>query len=412
MVGMDPTQPCQDPCAEAAGKDKALANGARDLSSAYGQDQVSRPGTDCATRAPGMTDVANRFDRYGAALPSARAANDLNQLQDKDAFSGSAPDCLERLPLNADALNRELGIPADSPNAITDQDLRNDKIGHRSAIFRSKADGRLIMVSRDTQPDTLVDWKTNIDNGRGMATDQYAATRRLATKMNASGQTFDIGGYSKGGGLAQEAGLLSPNSNVYVFNSAGLHENSLGRTGQAGFDDLARRTSSFSAEEDFLTFMNTTTDPAREVRNAEYLRGQLAGDNWPAPMEILYENPEHKELAGKRSWFDGDLRKQKKLAQEAFEAKRQEFFESVDEMINSARATEGYDRLFPPVRSGTHDTIPNSMTWTSRRLGAEGPEASLGKLNQHKMDKVLPAMETQHDADRATLQKFLDDCGS
>ena len=39
---------------------------------------------------------------------------------------------------------------------------------------------------------------------------------------------------------AQEAGMVSKKSEVYVFNSAGLHENSLARTGgQKSFDKLS-----------------------------------------------------------------------------------------------------------------------------------------------------------------------------
>lgn len=415
MGGTSPVQPCNNPCAQGRADDIALANNARELSDAYQQGEVSRgghQGRTCAQRAPEMAAVADRFDRYGAAIPSARAADDLNRLGDGSTRQVSSP-CLERLPLDADALNRELGIPPDSPNAITPNDLRNDTTGHRSAIYRSQTDGRLIMVSRDTQRNSLVDWKTNIENGQGFDTDQYAATRRLATKLNASGQNFDIGGYSKGGGLAQEAGLISPNSNVYVFNSAGLHENSLARTGQASFDDLARRTSSFSAEQDFLTFMNNTTDPAREVRNAEFLRDHLAGDATGVnPMRIQYENPAHLALRNMRSRRRPEVAAAQRAAQEQFLQANEEFFNSVQGMIDNAAATPGFDRLFPPVRSSTHDTIPGSMTNTSRLLRGNNAEASLGKLNQHKMENVLGPMEDQLNADRRALQTFMRSCGT
>lgn len=412
MVGMDPAQSCDDPCAQARQDDIALSNGARDLANAYQQVPMSREGTDCASRAPGMHAIADRFDSYGNAIPSARAADDLNRLGDKNSADVTAP-CLERLPLDADALNRELGIPPGSPNAITDADLRNDQTGHRAAIYRSKTDGKLIMVSRDTQRRSLVDWKTNIENGQGFNTDQYASTRRLTNKLTNSGQSFDIAGYSKGGGLAQEAGLLSPNSNVYVFNSAGLHENSLARTGQSSFDSLARRTSSFSSEGDFLTFMNNTTDPAREVRNARFLRDHLAGNATGVnPMKILYENPAHEALRNQRSRRNPELKALQEAAGEQFQTNLNEFLQQVDGMIEQAASTPGYDRLFPPVRAGSHETVPNSMTWLSRRMNGENAEASLGKLNQHKMENVLGPMEKQLKNDRATLQRFMSQCGS
>ncbi|QUL38369.1 Mbeg1-like protein [Erythrobacter sp. JK5] len=419
MAGTDPAQPCADPCAQQRADDIALANGARDLADAYQQNAVSRPGhlgRTCAQRAPQMREAADRFDRYGAAIPSARAADDLNQLGDGNTRQVSAP-CLERLPLDADALNRELGIPPGSPNAITPNDLRNDTTGHRAAIYRSKTDGRLIMVSRDTQPDSLVDWKTNIENGQGFDTDQYAATRRLATKMNASGQNFDISGYSKGGGLAQEAGLLSPNSNVYVFNSAGLHEASLARTGQGNFQSLKNRTHSFSAENDFLTFMNTTTDPGREVRNAQFLRTHLAGEMPGSmnPMAIQYSNPEHRILAGQRTRNRPDVAAAQRAANQAFQADRARFLESVDQMIAGAAETPDYDRLFPPVRSSTHDTVPGRwglMSGVAGSTGASGEEARFGKLVQHKMSQVLGPMEAQLEDDRNALQNFMRSCGS
>ncbi len=371
---------------------------------------------DCTAVSPQMEEVAGRFERYGNALPSARAADDLNRLADANSMDVTAH-CLERLPLDADALNRELGIPPGSPNAITPNDLRNDHTGHRAAIYRSKTDGRLIMVSRDTQPDSLVDWKTNIENGMGRDTDQYAAARRLGTKLNASGQDFDIAGYSKGGGLAQEVGLLSPNSNVYVFNSAGLHEASLSRTGQANFESLQSRTHSFSAENDFLTFMNNTTDPDREVRNAQFLRTHLEGEMSGSanPMEIKYSNPAHKALAGRNSRRNVDVARAQRAAREALLADRKKFLDAVDEMIAGAQETPGYDRLFPPVRSATHDTIPGRWGLYSAvagSTGASGEEARFGKLVQHKMSQVLGPMEKQYKEDRATLQSYLRSCGS
>ncbi len=417
MVGTSPTQPCNNPCAQQRQDDIALANNARELADAYAAGEVSRPGPNgqiCARRAAEMRQRADRFDRYGAAIPSARAANDLNQLGDDDDGPVNSP-CLERLPLDADALNRELGIPPGSPNAITPNDLRNDTTGHRAAIYRSQTDGRLIMVSRDTQRRSLVDWKTNIENGRGFDTDQYASTRRLATKLNASGQNFDIGGYSKGGGLAQEAGLISPNSNVYVFNSAGLNDASLARTGQGSFDSLASRTSAFNAEGDFLTFMNETDDAGREVRNAQFLRDHLAGEaDWSLnPMEIQYQNPAHAALRSQRSRGRPNVRDAQRAAQRAFEAERDEFLESVDQMIADAEATPGFDGLFPPVRSGRpSETIPGSMSSVGQVSGARSEEARFGKLAQHQMSNVLGPMENVLEDDRTTLQHFMSGCGS
>ncbi|MEL6530268.1 MAG: hypothetical protein AAGK01_06400 [Pseudomonadota bacterium] len=409
MGGTSPVQDCDNPCAQGRADDIALANNARDLANGYQNGSVSRggrTGRNCAQAAPGIVEAANRFDRYGEAIPSARAADDLNRLGDADQMEVTNP-CLERLPLDPDALNRELGIPPGSPNAITANDLRNDTTGHRSAIYRSQTDGRLIMVSRDTQRHSLVDWKTNIENGQGISTDQYASTRRLANKLNNSGQAFDIAGYSKGGGLAQEAGLLSPNSNVYVFNSAGLHENSLARTGQANFNDLARRTRSFSAEGDFLTFMNETNDAAREIRNAEFLRSHISGDALMSPMtmRINYLNPDHAAIQGNGT-------PEAAAAEAAFQEARTDFLGIVDNMIRGARENPGFDRLFPPVRANQHETVLNSMSRRGQILGARNAEASVGKLDQHRMTNVIGPMENQLNRDRDALQSYLSRCGT
>jgi hypothetical protein len=313
----------------------------------------------------------------------------------------------QRLPLNAAYLNRELGIDPKSPNAITQADLRNDATGYRSAIYRDERTGKLIIVSRDTQPHSLADWRTNIENGQGADTKQYAAARRLASKMHRNGLSYDIGGYSKGGGLAQEMGLVSPNSNIYVFNSAGLNDASLARTGQGSFNSLARRTSSFSAQSDFLTDMNNAPNAAAELTNARFLRDQLAGPTgwnnvsaYVKPMQIQYANP-----ANMNASDPGYL------------ADRAKFLRDVDAMIARKEANPNGPRMFPPVRSGSHETIPNSMSTTGSLMGANKPGPSLGKLAQHQISNVVGPdanhpgpMEKQMMADRANMNNFERTC--
>ena len=338
-----------------------------------------------------MATTADRFDRYRDAVPAARAAQHLNQIDD----SPGKPACLTPLSEDAATLNRQLGIPP-GPNAIIPENLRNDKTGYRAAFYRDDATGRTIMVQRDTQPTSLADWKTNIDNGMGRDTDQYRSARLLADKLQRNNVAFDIGGYSKGGGLAQEAGLVSRGSQVYVFNSAGLHPNSLTRTGQAGFGSLAARTESFSAEGDFLTFMNNGTSQAQQVANATYLRDRLRGGNWgPDPIAIDHRNPAHP---------DGG-------ADPAFAGARRQFLGEMDQLLARRIANPGGPPLFPPVRAGSHETIPNSMSTTGRMLNARNGEPNLGKLAQHKLSNVVGPMESNIETDRTTLKNFINRCG-
>lgn len=394
-----PVTPCANACAEAKAENDALV--ARTEQRAAGLlAETDATGTTklCQSQAPNMQAVAARYSRYSDALPGARAAQDMNTLGDqRENESPVAQPCLTRLPLDADALNRELGIDPNSPGAIKPSDLEDRNTGYRAAMYRDEATGRLIMVPRDTDPRSLVDWKTNIENGAGIQTDQYKSVAGLSRKLHQNGIPFDAAGYSKGGGLAQQAGLMSPNSNVYVFNSAGLNDNSLQWAGQSSFDSLTSRTRAFSAEGDFLTFMNETTDPALQTVNANYLRGQLRGENSGivSPMEILYESPANP---------DEDS--------QAFINNRDQFLEELDGYIDSGSIS------FPPVRAASREDIPNSMSWLSRRMGGESDQPRMGKLNQHKIGNVVGPdaahpgpMENQMAADRHAMEMFKQSCG-
>lgn len=355
----------------------------------------ARVDSDCATRARALAPVVARFDRYRQALPSARAAADINELGDQPGDEPSAKPCLTRLPLQADKLSAALGL---KPGTLQDQDLRNDETGFRAALYRDEATGQVILVPRDTQPDSLVDWQANIRNGLGVDTPQYKAMRGLTSKLAANDQQFDIAGYSKGGGLAQEGGLVSPLSQVRLFNSAGAPDAALARTGQSDFASLVSRTRAFSSDGDFLTFMNDTTDPGQNIINARFLRSELAGQGSPlAPIDIKTASPATRGRADP-----------------AFAGEKAAYMRELDEHIDAMQTT--YDTggtvlSFPPVRAASKETIADSATWLGNALGAGGDQPSLGKLNQHKMQVVLGAMENAVKKDRQQMQDFLRGCG-
>jgi hypothetical protein len=336
-----------------------------------------------------------RFDRYREALPSARAAADLNELGDEPGNQPSGKPCLTRLPVQADKLDAALGLP---PGVLKDTDLRNDTTGFRAALYRDEGTGKMILVGRDTQPDSLVDWQANTRNGLGVDTPQYLAMRDLTSKLAANDQAFDIAGYSKGGGLAQEAGLASPLSQVRLFNSAGMPEQALARNKQRSFDGLVSRTKAFSSEGDFLTFMNTTTDPGQNIINSRFLRRELAGQGRGLnPIDIQVRNPAMRGLS------DPD-----------FERDKQSYLAELDQQIDrmqTAFDTGGTVPGFPPVRAASRETIVDSMTVAGKALGARGDQPSLGKLAQHKMGVVLDAMEADVAKDRKALAAFMVQCG-
>ena len=353
------------------------------------------PASACAGKAVTMAPVLQRFNRYRDALPSARAAADLNELGDKPGSTPSSKPCLTRLPTDAAGLNSALGLP---PGKINDDDLRNDQTGFRAAVYRDEESGKLILVPRDTQPDSLVDWETNTRNGVGKDTDQYAAMRQLTSKMSLGDQPFDIAGYSKGGGIAQEGGLLNPDAQVRVFNSAGLPDAALKWTGQQNFDSLVARTQGFSAEGDFLTYMNDTTDPGQNIINARFLRRELAGEGKGInPINIKVRDP------AMRGQDDP-----------SFAADKASYLSELDAQIDSMQTafdTGGTVSGFPPVRAATRETINDSMTTAGKWLGARSDQPTLGKLAQHKMSAVLDSMESNVKNDRQSLQDFMKECG-
>ena len=283
-------------------------------------------------------------------------------------------------------------------STLKDGDLRNDDTGFRAALYRDEGSGQMILVPRDTQPDSLVDWQANTRNGVGIDTPQYKAMRGLTSKLAANDQVFDIAGYSKGGGLAQEGGLVNDLAQVRLFNSAGLPEEALARTGSADFDSLVSRTRLLSSDGDFLTFMNTTSDPGQNIINSRFLRTELAGEcSFFAPINIKTANP------AMRGQLDP-----------TFAAQKAAYMKELDEHIDGMQTT--YDTGgtvlgFPPVRAASKETIANSSTWLGNLLGAGSDQPTLGKLNQHKMGVVLDALETNVSNDRDQMQEFLKACG-
>lgn len=334
-----------------------------------------------------------RFNRYREALPYARAAYDLNDRggeTENDKDEAVKVDCIVRLPTKASELCAELGLP---PETIKDEDLRNEETGFRAVLYRDASTGKVILVGRDTQPTSLVDWQTNTRNGEGKATDQYQAMADLSRRLHQAGVEYNIAGYSKGGGLAQEAGLRNPNAQVFVFNSAGLHEKSFERAGITDVSSLSRRTRSFSAENDFLTYMNNTTDPQQQIDNAKFLLKELKGENRIIidPMEIDHVSPKNN----------------KKIEKDSNEQKlRDSYFSELDAMIKNMETKKANGikfQSFPPVRADHKEVVGATQKPVE-------PGISLSKLIQHQMKKVLNPMEDSVKSDRKNLEKFIKKC--
>lgn len=205
--------------------------------------------------------------------------------------------------------------------------------------------------------------------------------------------------YSKGGGLAQEARLRSKQGKVFVFNSAGLPEQALPRTGNSDFESLERDTVAFSAENDFLTFMNETTDPEGQIANVKFLRAELAGQNRMGvnPMKINHSNPE----------MDGK-------SDPAFKKQLDAYMEELNVKIagmESGHAAGRPIQAFPPDRASRKETIPGSTGLVGKMAGAGSEGPGLGKLAQHQMDNVTDGLESNSEKDRKALADFVKYCG-
>lgn len=230
---------------------------------------------------------------------------------------------------------------------------------------------------------------TYIDNGAGEDTKQYNAARQLAQKLQAQGVDFDITGHSKGGGMATDAGLVTPGAKIWTFNSAGLNPKAAEIAGQGDFQDVAARTEAYHTDGDFLTAIQTEKNPARQIQNATALRNRLAGaDSIPHPLKVTKLTPD-----------GGDVSPEE----------RKQFLDKLDKMIADAEAKvkagkgENLD-LFPKALGNPHTL---GQGWTP-----SGPVKDLQPLIRHTMDGkgwvngVMGDLEAEKKQDSGKLEKF------
>ena len=360
-----------------------------------GPVMMSADDSPCQRQANQLGSTLRRFNRYREALPFGEAANDMSNT--KKARKGANPlqapqppasACLTRLSGDGPELCRQLGIPAD---AITTEDLNNPNTGFLASVYRDEANNRLILVANDTDPQSLVDWKTNLENSEGLATDQYNAAYKLAKKLSTYDVKYDISGYSKGGGMGQMMGLVNPDAKVMVFNSAGLPMSATASADKVAA--LAKRTTAYSAEGDLLTYMNETRDPAQLVQNAEYLKKELLGQgSWLQKMRISYRNPENPDAAQDADYAK-ELTKLTKL---------------MDDQIEQVKR-DGLPP--PPVRADYKEVVKGSLGRLARVAGAGADRPNLGKQYQHLMGNVLEPIKANFKGDREALESFLENCG-
>jgi hypothetical protein len=266
-------------------------------------------------------------------------------------------------------------------------DLRDDNSGFHAEVFKSDADGSNILAYEGTNPQSLNDWQTNIDNGNGLATQQYSEAGEVASKMSQSGTSFDIAGHSLGGGEAQYGGLMAPGTDVYTFNAAGLPDASLARAGASSWDDLNSRTQAFQSQDDFLSGIQGDRDPQHQLQNARNLRDELQGLYTPSYMKVTGYNGED----NKTPQFQQDLGA---------------FNDKIDNMVNTAQAKvdAGQDPGLFPAAHGQVEQVPGL---TGKSSFVSHFSSRLASENQHLMDSVINRMEATKQDDQKKLQKYV-----
>ena len=392
MQGLSRTAPadpadaaCSDPCCQRFDERKALISQGRERA----QHQDALGGNGDALRA-----AANRFETYNSGIIRARASAAVYD-------NAGAVHCLDRLS-TAEA-NTALGFPE---GTLTDDNFRDDESGFKAEMFRSRSDGSLILAYRGTDPNKLVDWETNIENGLGRDTEQYRQARELAERIAESETPFDMTGHSKGGGIASMAAAVTPGVNATTFNSAGVSPSLVREVGGStvGLND---RVSAFRYDEEFLTSMQAVTDPAEKIRRAEQLHSELEGTagyrGWEKfnPLKIKHISPASQAERENMGWSDFS---EKSTADSNFDTARTNFLNKFAREIRTAReASAKGDKLegyFPPALGKPVDLgdAPQNTVY-GRDLNAR-----LNALKNHTMESVLTRMEETKQADQAILR--------
>jgi hypothetical protein len=289
-------------------------------------------------------------------------------------------ECQVNLSRDVSKLNAELGLQG--KKQLTAADFSDPASGFRAALYRSESNGRYILAFAGTDPHSLSDWKTNIDNGLGKDTEQYKRARKLADKLAASGIDFDLTGHSKGGGMATDAGLRVKKAKIWTFNSSGLNRKAPEQAGVSGFGDLAARTQAFYTRGDFLTQIQNEKDPEKQLANAIMLRDRLGGADYPPhPIELTQTNPDN-------------------LQPDRLPEERRAFLAELDQVIAETRKKvenrEPFD-LFPVAIGKSYE------------IGAHDADVDwLGALIRHTMPPLKDDLEQEKSRDERALKYYLE----
>lgn len=150
---------------------------------------------------------------------------------------------IENAKLAADAYN-----DSGAPPGYTRIREWNDATGLNAVAYRSNLDGHVVVAYRGSE--SAVDWASNVSQGLGSYTPQYASAVNVGREAQALYGNVEFTGHSLGGGQAAAAAMAT-GSHADTFNAAGLNPASYLEYGINPFN--ARNVESWQVDGEILS---------------------------------------------------------------------------------------------------------------------------------------------------------------
>jgi hypothetical protein len=279
----------------------AVKAGARAVKEAFSPHQpVAQPCLPCLARESAQARK-ERIERRRALIAQGQASNDPAVRAAASELNGDMKAVeMARLSENTYAqydptLTDEQRKPPEPWQAMTPQEAQDagispDLLGKSKAVIYKVPDDfpfdpKTVVAFRGTTGETE-DILTDHDQALGMKTAQYDASRQLGMQLGEAMPDAEVTGHSLGGGKAQVAGIAGGLKGE-MFNSAGVHPNSLGLPadglGQYSKDFIQYRSDggvSVGGGDPLTGIQNSLTAQKAVYRVAQGLQGIAGANKW------------------------------------------------------------------------------------------------------------------------------------